>query len=89
MEENIQEKTLANKISDFIVKWGGVIAAGLAVVAALFLLAPNVMVEIKYYVGDEKVKEYFAKSIIDLCSGKQAWAYISILCMVVCRSINR
>lgn len=87
--ENSQEKvSFSEKAKAFFGKWGGLIACALAIIAIAFLFAPNVVVETKYYIGDEKVKEYFAYTIIDLVKGGQAWAYFGILGMVVIGAIS-
>ena len=49
-----------------------------------FLFAPLLTYETKYYVGEEKVKEYFSANIIKLLNGSitPSWLFIALLVLV-------
>lgn len=86
MEETNQEK--GTKLGGFLNKWGFLGAIVFAIAGVLFTLAPIFTVELKWYVGEEEMKDWIPVNLIDAFKGDYAnkvwsWAVITLLALVV------
>ncbi len=84
MEETNQAK---QSKSASLKLWGNVAAVAFAIAGALFTLAPLFTVELKWYVGETKMKDWIAINLVSALSGPYAdkswnWTIVIVLVLI-------